>query len=195
MRLGIFGGSFDPPHLAHRALARVAGNALALDELLWIPAGQPWQKPRSITPAAHREAMVALSLADTASWRLESCELLRTGPSYMVDTLADIQSRLAYCTAQCFLIIGQDQLSGLHTWHRFAELLSRVTLAVAGRPGSGPTLDAKVQQAAQQAVPLPPMHLSSTDIRQRVATGQPIEHMVLPAVARYIAQHGLYASP
>jgi nicotinate-nucleotide adenylyltransferase len=191
-RIGLFGGTFDPPHLAHVALARAAMSALSLNRLLWIPAGQPWQKTRSITSAEQREAMVSLAIADEPGWVLERCELQRSGPSYMIDTVDALQQQGPAC-ATWFLVIGEDQLAGLHTWHRFEDLLQRVTLAVAGRPGHWPPLDPRVQSYAAHAVPLPPMPHSATQVRAMASRGEDISGLVPAPVARYIAQHRLYA--
>ena len=189
-RIGIFGGSFDPVHDAHVALARLALDTLALDQLRWIPAGQPWQKARSMTPAAHREAMVHLAIEGEPRFVLDRREILRNGPSFTLDTVRELQAE--HPTALLFLVIGQDQYAGLHTWRDWRELLQRVTLAVAGRPGITRPPDAEVAKAARQTVPLAMMDISSTDIRARVAAGQGIADLVPPAVARYIETNGLY---
>lgn len=189
-RIGLFGGTFDPPHTAHLELARVARDALALDELRWIPAGQPWQKARAITPAEHREAMVRAAIEGEPRFVLERCELERDGPSYMVDTVQALQAREP--NARWVLILGQDQLAGLPTWHRWRELLARVDLAVADRPGAAAAVDPEVAAVARQAVPLPLRDIASTDIRARVRQGLPIAELVPPAVARYIDRHHLY---
>jgi nicotinate-nucleotide adenylyltransferase len=195
-RIGLFGGSFDPPHAAHVALAQTATHTLALDRLLWIPAGQPWQKARKLTPAAHREAMVRLALEGQPTWAFEDCELRREGPSYMIDTVMHLQGQpSATQPAQWFLIIGQDQLARLHTWHRFEELVKRVSLAVAGRPGQWmdeQALDPRVSQLPRHPLPLPTTPLSSTALRERLASGHSVDGLVPPAVANYIARHRLY---
>jgi len=193
MRIGLFGGSFDPPHDAHVALATLALRELALDELRWIPAGQPWQKARVITPSAHREAMVRLAMGDEPRFVFERCEIRRNGPSYTLDTVRELQA--AQPGAQWFLIIGQDQYAGLHTWRDWRELLGLVTLAVANRPGAVAEPHADVRAFAHRAVPLPMLDIASTDIRARVAAGQDISALVPASVARYIEVHRLYQSP
>lgn len=191
--MGLFGGSFDPVHCAHLALARLALTELQLDELRWVPAGLPWQKARQLTPAAARETMLRLAIADEPRFVLERCELERAGPSYTLDTVRHLQA--ATPQAQWFLVIGQDQYAGLHTWHGHAELLQRVTLAVALRPGSELAVDASVRAAPMVPLPLPPMAVSATDIRARVAAGLDIDALVPRAVANYINQRGLYRGP
>ena len=188
--IGLFGGSFDPVHNAHLALARHALDELALDALCWVPTGQPWQKTRVMTPAVHREAMLRLAIGNDPHSRLERCELERDGPSYTLDTVRELQA--ANGDARWFLIIGQDQFAGLHTWRGFEELLPRVTLAVAMRPGAPASADARVLAAPRCELRMPAMAISSTDIRGRIAAGLDVSALVPPAVAQYIHQHHLY---
>lgn len=192
-RIGLFGGTFDPPHNAHVALATLALHELVLDELRWIPAGQPWQKERIITPAAQREAMVRLAMGDEPRFVLERCEVLRRGPSFTLDTVRELQDALP--GAEWFLVIGQDQYAGLHTWRDWRELLGRVTLAVANRPGVALEPHADVKAVAHRAVPLAMLDIASTDIRARVAAGQDIASLVPVSVARYIEANHLYHAP
>jgi nicotinate-nucleotide adenylyltransferase len=189
-RIGLFGGTFDPPHLAHLELARVARDELRLDEVRWIPAGRPWQKSRRISPAAHREAMVQLAIAGEPGFVLDRSETRREGPSFTLDTVREMQA--AEPGAEWFLLIGGDQYAGLHTWRDWPELLSRVALAVANRPGHMPPVDPEVLRHTHRVVPLPMLDISSTDIRERVSRGEPITDLVPPQVARYIDQHALY---
>ncbi len=189
-RVGLFGGTFDPVHLAHVALARAALRALRLDELRWIPTGQPWQKARHITPAADREAMVGLAIADEPRFVLDRIEIERPGPSYTLDTVSAL--RAAQPGTQWFLIIGADQYASLHTWLHWRSLLDQVVLAVANRPGVAPGIDPDVLRHPHRAVPLPMLDISSTDIRRRAASGEDISQLVPPEVARYIESHGLY---
>jgi nicotinate-nucleotide adenylyltransferase len=188
-RIGLFGGTFDPPHNAHVALAHAALDALSLDEVRWIPAGQPWQKARAITPAVHREAMVKLAIDGEPRFVLDRIELERAGPSYMLDTVRALRP-----LGELFLVIGADQVARLHTWHGWQELLGLVTLAVANRPGAAATVHADVQRTPHRAVPLPMLDISATDIRARAARGQSLDGLVPPAVARYIESHALYRS-
>jgi len=186
-RIGLFGGSFDPVHNAHLALAHAALQALALDELRWIPAGQPWQKTRVVTAAVHREAMVALAIEGEPRFALDRIELERPGPSYTLDTVRALQATQP--GAQWFLIVGQDQQAGLPTWHGIDELLELVTLAVAGRPGA-PQVSSSV--GAVSLIEMSPLNLSSTEVRARCTAGLAIDQMVPTQVARYIDRHGLY---
>jgi len=189
-RIGLFGGTFDPVHLAHVALARVALDQLQLDEVRWVPAGRPWQKARLLTPAVHRAAMIELAIAGEPRFTLDRCEIERSGASYTHDTVHEFQA--ADPGHEWFLIIGQDQYAGLHTWLGWRKLLDRVTLAVANRPGAPLQASPEVERVAHQAVALPMMDISSTHIRAQAAAGQRIDALVPLAVARYIDQHHLY---
>ena len=204
-RVAIFGGSFDPVHRAHVALATFALTALSLDELCWVPAGQPWQKTRELAPAAHREAMLRLAIEGEPRFTLSRCELTRPGASYTVDTVRLLQA--ARPGAHWYLLIGQDQYASFHTWHGWQDLLGLVTVAVANRLDASPADDvladdalahaarvddALVLQVPHEAVALPMMDVSSTDIRTRIAHGLPVDDLVPPSVARYIELHGLY---
>lgn len=192
-RVGLFGGSFDPPHLAHRALADCALHELRLDKLLWIPAGEPWQKAgRQLVPAEQRRAMVQLMMDGEPRFELDDSELRRTGASYTVDTLRERAA--SHPGEQLFLIIGQDQYARLDTWRDWPEILQRATLAVAARAGeaieAAPALQATPHQSFKLA--LPAMEHSATAVRQKVMRGEDIRPMVGNAVAGYIAQHRLY---
>ncbi|TDM09948.1 MAG: nicotinate (nicotinamide) nucleotide adenylyltransferase [Ideonella sp. MAG2] len=135
--IGLFGGSFNPPHLAHLALARLAIERLGLAQVLWMPAGQPWQKAgQEVSHGPHRAAMVAELIAGEPGFVLDEREIHRSGPSYTLETVRQLQAE--HPGAEIVLIIGQDQYARLHTWHGAAELLAAVTLAVAGREGQSP---------------------------------------------------------
>ena len=194
-RVGLFGGSFDPVHNAHLALARSALATLGLDEVRWIPAGVAWQKGGSATPAADRAAMVELAIAGEPRFRVERCEIERAGPSYTIDTVLELRQREGQ--AQWWLIVGQDQLARLATWHRWRELVAMVQIAVAARAGEAARAPVEVAAAGAtlHEIPLPPMAVSATDIRARVAARQGIASLVPAPVAGYIARHGLYRSP
>ena len=194
-RVGLLGGSFDPVHNAHLALARSALASLSLDDLRWVPAGAPWQKARALAPASQRADMVRLAVAGEARFRFESCEIERSGPSYSIDTVLELQRREP--ATQWLLLLGQDQLARLHTWHRWRELVAHVHLAVANRAGEAPRMPPELAELGLSLaeVPLPSMAISSTDIRARVAAGLDIATLVPAAVARYIDEHGLYRNP
>ena len=190
-RIGLYGGSFDPPHNAHLALARTALEHLQLAELRWVPAGLPWQKAPRLASVPDRQAMVMAAIAGEPRFVLEACELWRSGPSYTIDTVRELQDAEP---ADWFLVVGQDQYANLHTWHEWRELVRRVTLAVAARDGIEPQPSPPLAAEPHRAVtlPLPRIDVASRDIRQRIADGRDYTDMVPPAVARYIDQHHLY---
>ena len=197
-RIGLLGGSFDPPHLAHLALAQLAVQDLALDELRWLPAGMPWQKAgRRLAPAAHRLAMLGLLVSGQPRQQIDARELLRAGPTYTLDTVQHLQAERAgggAPPADWLLIIGQDQYARIDTWQQWPALLPLVTLAVAGRAGQAPQAPPALAGVAHRRVllDLPPLAISSSEVRRLCAAGQPVDALVGPAVARYIDQHHLY---
>lgn len=192
-RIGIFGGSFDPVHNAHVALARSALSSLQLDQVRWVPAGKPWQKTRAMTATEDRVALVQAAIAGESRFVLDRAEVDRMGPSYTLDTVCELQA--AHPGVQWVLLIGQDQYDGLHSWKDWQALLGLVELAVANRPGETREPHPDVQCFPHCMVPLPMLDISSTDVRARVAAGLDISELVPPGVARYIETHGLYRSP
>lgn len=203
-RVGLFGGAFDPPHLAHVALAEAAVEQTQLEQLLVIPTGQAWHKARTLSSANLRLAMARLAFQSLTKVKVDGRETERNGPTYTIHTLEALQ--IENPQASWVLFIGQDQAAAFTTWHRWQDVLSVATVFVAGREGTiggnGTlnTLDA-LRKAAKgvglsgncvQPLMLPPMTISATYIRQRAATGLGISHLVPEAVAGYIAQHHLY---
>ena len=195
-RIGLLGGSFDPPHLAHLALARTALQALHLDELWWLPAGQPWQKVgRALADGTHRAAMVRLLVQDEPRFRLDARELDRPGPTFTVDTVRECRAERP--DAAFFLILGQDQYGRLDTWREWPALLGEVTLAVAARSGQPPLPPPALAAHPHrlEVLPLPDMPESSTALREALTRGDEVSPMVGQAVAGYIARHHLYRGP
>jgi nicotinate-nucleotide adenylyltransferase len=193
-RIGVFGGAFDPPHRGHGTLVQAAVQHLALDVLLVVPTGSAWHKSRPLSAAQHRMAMSELAFGEIARVQVDGCEIRRAGPSYTVDTLRELHQR--YPGAAFFLLMGQDQAQRLSGWSRAEALPDLATLCVAGRADP---LDAAQAPAATfmghalLAVPMPLVSCSSTAIREALAAGRDTGTMLDPAVARYIAQHLLYA--
>jgi nicotinate-nucleotide adenylyltransferase len=191
-RLGFFGGTFDPVHNGHVSVAKSALQQLALDEVRWVPVGSPWQKQQPYAAPHHRIAMLQLAVDIEPRQIIDEREMHRAGPTYTIDTLVSLQAEAP--NADWFLIIGQDQLARLHTWHRWQDVVAMVTLAVVGRNGHEPLASPPVlaNKPRMERLWMPPMAESSTEIRQRLARGEAVDAMVPDAVARYIDRHGLY---
>ncbi|WP_240788741.1 nicotinate-nucleotide adenylyltransferase [Ramlibacter henchirensis] len=193
-RLGIFGGAFDPPHLAHVALARAAVEQLRLDQLRVLPTGQAWHKSRALTEGAHRLAMAREAFAQVPHAVVDDRELRRAGPTYTIDTLRQLHAE--FPRAELLLVIGADQAEALHSWRESGEILKLATIAVAARarpdPDAPPFDTTTLPGARVAAVELPNMPVSATQVRALAAAGQGIDHLVPPGVARYIAQNHLY---
>jgi nicotinate-nucleotide adenylyltransferase len=200
-RVGILGGTFDPIHYAHLAIAEEVRVGLDLTEIAFIPAGQPPHKPgRMVTPAQHRLAMVQLAIATNPHFTCSRIEVDRPGPSYLVDTLRDLRVQWGNDT-ELYFIIGWDSLEELHTWYDPQGILAQLTHLVAvGRPGYtqgneyNTMLEARLPGIQQRLliVSAPQLNISSTDLRQRIAEGRPIKYQTPEAVEQYIARHELY---
>lgn len=192
-RVGMFGGAFDPPHRAHVALANCALRQLALDRLFIFPTGQAWHKDRPLTAAGHRVAMARLAFATVEGAEVDDRELRRTGPTYSVDTLRELQAE--HPGAQLHLLMGEDQAAGFTGWHAWQEVARLAVLCVAGRgAGEGVARLRALPGVRVELLRLPPMPESATEIRTRLTTGQDITDLVEPAVASYIESHHLYQS-
>ncbi|MDP2419082.1 MAG: nicotinate (nicotinamide) nucleotide adenylyltransferase [Hydrogenophaga sp.] len=203
LRVGIFGGAFDPPHWAHLALAEAALNQLKLDVLHILPTGQAWHKSRVLTPAEHRLAMCGLAFGDLPRTRLDVREIQRQGPSYTADTLCELAGE--YPGAKLFLVLGADQLLAFKSWVRWPEVLEQATLAVANRAtnvGADGALD-QVQEMDLSSVDLPferlhmPLkNISATAVRAHVerpiSRNGALDVLVPEAVAGYISHNYLY---
>lgn len=197
-RVGLLGGSFDPVHLAHLALARQAREALELNAIWWIPAGKPWQKASLGASPEDRLAMLELALSQDVNMRILPLEIQRNGPTYTIDTLDELTA--TYPHTRFVWLLGSDQLRNFCTWHRWSDIVLQVDLAVAQRPGhtlvAPPELAAFLQEHGRTLLHLPfePLELSATTIRQRVAEGLSIRHLVPGPVADYIQRHQLYSA-
>ena len=196
MRIGVFGGTFDPIHLGHLIVAEDARIALGLDEVLFIPAGQPWFKSyRRVTDACHRLAMARLAVEGNPFFHVTDIEVRRSGPSYTVDTLAELRER--YAKAEFVVILGIDALREIDRWHEPRLLFEMASVAGMARPGA--SLDPSVLNAAipgassrMRVLDSALIDISGTDIRGRVAEGKSVRYRVPAAVAAYIRENGLY---
>ena len=199
-RIGILGGTFDPPHLGHLLIAETARVALGLESVLFVPAGEPWLKSgQRITPAAHRLRMVQLAIADNPDFGVSDCEVRRSGATYTVDTLREL--RRDYCPAtELYFIVGSDVLDQFHRWKEPDGILRLCRLAVIERPG-GPadgiaTLAGRfpdeVAAGAVVSVAGPRVDFSASELRRILAAGLSTRYQIPDAVAAYISEHGLY---
>jgi nicotinate-nucleotide adenylyltransferase len=195
-RLGVLGGTFDPPHYGHLALAETARVQLRLDRVLFVPAGWPPHKPaRPITPSYHRAAMVEAALADNPAFALSRVDLDRSGPHYTVEMLALLKQR--YPGAELYFLMGGDSLTEFLTWRDPAGIVRQARLAVMRRSGWEADLE-----ALEQAVPgirqrlvwldVPYLGITATGLRRRVGEGLPLRYLVPPLVEAYIGEHRLY---
>ena len=190
-RAGMFGGAFDPPHRAHVALARAGVEQLGLGKLYVLPTGDAWPKARTLTPAHHRLHMAKLAFAGLPQVQVDGRELERGGPTYSVDTLR--QLRAEHPRAELLLLMGEDQAAGFTRWHAWEEVARLAVLGVAGRgTGEGVAALRALPGVRVEALQLPQMPESATDIRARLTAGQDIAELVPPAVASYIESHHLY---
>ena len=196
MRIGVFGGTFDPIHMGHLIVAEDARAALELDKILFIPAGQPWFKSyRQITEAHHRLAMVRLAVEGNPSFDVADIEIRRTGPSYTVDTLSEL--RVLYPDAEFIVILGVDALREIDRWHQPRKLFELASVVGMARPGA--SLDPSVLNAAipgassrMRLLDSVLIEISGTEVRQRVAACRSIRYRVPDTVERYIHENGLY---
>lgn len=190
-RVGMFGGAFDPPHVAHVALARAALEQLQLDELRIFPTGDAWHKAQALSPAAHRLAMARIAFGELPGAVVDDRELRRQGPTYTIDTLRELKAELPQ--ARLFLIMGEDQAVSLTRWREWQAIPALATICMAARSAtSADAPRALPAEAPIMLLRLPEMPESATEIRARVAAGAGIDHLVPPGVASYIAQHSLY---
>jgi len=198
MDIGVLGGTFDPIHLGHLVVAEEVKARLDLAEILFVPAGQPWLKMSSpILAAEHRVQMVRLALGGKPYFKLSNMEIERAGPSYSIDTLAELKGRLG-AEDKLFFILGWDNLAQLPQWREPARLVDLCRLVAVPRVGyPAPDLDALEAiipglSKATIVLDAPHIDITASAIRDRVARGLPIHHLVPEPVERYIREHGLY---
>lgn len=194
MRLGIYGGTFDPVHLGHLVLAEQCREQLALDEVWFVPAGQPPHKRETaLTPGRQRLEMLELAIAGHERFRAVNLELDRSGPSYTVDTLAALHAQNP--ARELFLLIGADSLRDFPTW-REPQRIAELARVVAVNRGEQPDPDLTAFRAAYgdriDLVRMPGLDISATDLRRRAAAGRSLRYLVPRAVEVYIQLHRLY---
>ena len=198
MKLGILGGTFDPIHMGHLIIAQEAASRVALDEVWFIPTGQPWLKSGNrISPSHHRGEMVRLALECNPGFKVSSIEVDRPGPTYTVDTLVALREGDAKGDS-LFFILGMDSLETLHRWHQPERLFDLCTLVGVSRPEHrdfDPATLEQIRSGASGEVTIvdgPDIGISGAEIRRRVSQGLPITYWVPRAVEKYIHEHELY---
>ena len=207
----VLGGTFDPPHLGHLLLAECARVELGEERVVFVPAGDPWRKTlpgavaaavpaRRVTPARQRLAMLRLAVRGNAAFEADGREVRRKGPSYTSDTLSELR---AEGVTDVTLLLGSDAVADMRYWHEPARILELARVATVVKPGGMPVAEAvraltEVAPGAAERVvevgSMPPLAVSSTLIRERVAAGLPVRYLVPDAVERYVKERGLYAA-
>lgn len=198
MNVGVLGGTFDPIHMGHLIIAEEARLRLGLSQVIFVPAGQPWLKGQlEISAGEHRLEMIRLAIAASPSFRASTVDLDRPGPSYTVDTLADLRLELGE-EANFYFILGLDALAELPTWREPERILEMCQLVAVRRPECRDldldSLERSFPGISGRVIILdnPLIGISSSEIRERVAAGLPITNLVPDAVERYIREKGLY---
>jgi nicotinate-nucleotide adenylyltransferase len=209
VNLGVFGGTFNPVHVAHLRVAEEVRETLALPRILWIPAADPPHKRESIAPATHRLEMVRLATAANPCFEVDDLELRRDGPSYTVDTLRALGAR--HREARLWLVLGADAVEEVGTWHQPEALFELANVAVVTRPGEREApLERRLPQRLMadfrpgpqglehpsghevREIPVSQLAISASDLRQRIARGASIRYLVPEPVIDYIQKHRLY---
>ena len=197
LKLGIFGGAFDPPHKTHAALIELAVQQLQLDEIRVLPTGNAWHRSHQPEAAVHRLAMAELAFCGLDKVVVDARETRRVGPTYTVDTLRELKTENP--SAELFLIIGEDQARAFTTWHEWQVIANSAIICVAGRAclaGAGAIFSPpKSFETRFLTLSLPSSPISATEIRQRIARHENVAPLVGEGVARYIAAHHLYQTP
>jgi nicotinate-nucleotide adenylyltransferase len=189
-RLGVMGGTFDPIHHGHLVAASEVAHLFGLDEVVFVPTGQPWQKSgRPVSPAEARYLMTVIATADDPRFTVSRADIERDGPTYTVDTLRDLHAERP--GAELFFITGADALASILTWRDPGEVLDLAHLVGVTRPGHDASA-AHLPPGSATIVEVPALAISSTDCRERVARGAPVSYLVPAGVDRFITKLRLY---
>jgi nicotinate-nucleotide adenylyltransferase len=187
------GGTFDPVHNGHLVAASEVAYVFRLDEVLFVPTGQPWQKrDRHVSPAEDRYLMTVIATASNPQFNVSRVEVDRVGPTYTIDTLRALKHMEPH--AELFFMTGADALAQIVTWHDVAELFALAHFVGATRPGYHLDASMTVPEGAVTFVEVPALAISSSDCRNRVRQGKPLWYLVPDGVVRYISKRGLYRS-
>ncbi|GAA3947159.1 nicotinate-nucleotide adenylyltransferase [Actinoplanes auranticolor] len=189
-RIGIMGGTFDPIHHGHLVAASEVQSRFDLDEVVFVPTGQPWQKG-AVSPAEDRYLMTVIATASNPRFQVSRADVDRDGPTYTVDTLRDLNAVFG-ATADLFFITGADALAKILSWKDALEMLSLAHFIGVTRPGFELSDAHLPADTAVTLVEVPAMAISSSACRQRVADGEPVWYLVPDGVVQYIAKRGLY---
>jgi nicotinate-nucleotide adenylyltransferase len=193
VRLGVMGGTFDPIHHGHLVAASEVQARFELDEVAFVPSGQPWQKAgRRVSPAEHRYLMTVIATASNPRFWASRVDIDRPGPTYTIETLRDLRAQRP--GADLFFITGADALEQILSWKDVEELFELASFVGVTRPGFALS-DAHLPRDSVRLVEVPAMTISSSDCRERVATGRPVWYLVPDGVVQYIAKHRLYRTP
>jgi nicotinate-nucleotide adenylyltransferase len=192
-RVGIMGGTFDPVHHGHLVAASEVQAWFGLDEVVFVPTGQPWQKSaRRVSPGEHRYLMTVIATASNPRFSVSRVDVDRGGPTYTIDTLRDLRARRP--EDEFFFITGADALAQILTWRDHGEMFELACFVGCTRPGHRlePDILAGLPADRLTLVEIPALAISSTDCRERVVRGEPVWYLVPDGVVQYIAKHGLY---
>ena len=193
MRLGVMGGTFDPIHHGHLVAASEVQSLLGLDEVVFVPTGEPWQKEgRDVAPAEHRYLMAVVATASNPRFTVSRVDIDREGPTYTIDTLRDLHAQRP--RAELFFITGADALAHILSWKDSDELFELAQFIGVTRPGYQLT-ETGLPAERVDLMEVPAMAISSTDCRDRVRAGEPVWYLVPDGVVQYISKHHLYAAP
>ena len=193
MRLGVMGGTFDPIHHGHLVAASEVQSLLGLDEVVFVPTGQPWQKEgRDVAPAEHRYLMTVVATASNPRFTVARVDIDRDGPTYTIDTLRDLRAQRP--DADLFFITGADALAEIFTWRDADQLFDLARFVGCTRPGytMDPETLAAIPSDRITMVEIPALAISSSDCRERKQRGEPVWYLVPDGVVQYIAKHDLY---
>ncbi|HJE59404.1 MAG TPA: nicotinate-nucleotide adenylyltransferase [Nocardiopsis listeri] len=188
------GGTFDPIHHGHLVAASEVAHLFGLDEVVFVPTGQPWQKdPAKVTPSEDRYLMTVIATAENPQFRVDRAEIDRSGPTYTIDTLR--QMRASYGPdVELYFITGADALGAILSWHNVDELFDLAHFVGCNRPGHHLS-DTGLPEGKVSLVEVPALAISSTECRERVRKGEPIWYLVPDGIVRYIHKTGLYLEP
>ena len=192
-KIGVMGGTFDPIHHGHLVAASEVADRFALDEVLFVPTGQPWQKSTTIvSPPEDRYLMTVVATASNPRFSVSRVDIDRAGPTYTADTLVDLHDQ--FPGSQLYFITGADALGQILSWHKLDELFELAHFVGVTRPGYE-LADAHLPEGVVSLVEVPAMAISSTDCRNRVAQGHPVWYLVPDGVVQYITKRNLYQPP